>query len=228
MNREPEKRTERSWMINASAWTDAVRGGAILSRTRGTNAAIIDAVLELGPKRVLDVGCGEGWLARALHEHGVEVFGFDVSPVLVEHAREAGGGSFLVCTYEEFVAEPERVGSNYDVVVCNFSLFDEKIAPVLRAIRSRLVGGGRLIIQTIHPWTGRGDAEYADQWRVEEFSEVGSDAWDPMPWYYRTLESWVTLLYDCGYGSVALREPKDPAGGDPLSLLILAESPESP
>jgi 2-polyprenyl-3-methyl-5-hydroxy-6-metoxy-1,4-benzoquinol methylase len=84
----------RSWSRNAEAWTRTVREGGIESRRLVTDAAIVRAVLERRPERVLDLGCGEGWLARALAEHGLAVVGLDGSPELVEAARRAGGGEF--------------------------------------------------------------------------------------------------------------------------------------
>ena len=53
-----------SWTRNAALWIAAVRGGRIPSRARVTNDAIVNAILRHSPRRVLDVGCGEGWLPR--------------------------------------------------------------------------------------------------------------------------------------------------------------------
>ena len=55
-----------SWHTNAAAWTSTVRDGRIMSRVRVTNKAIIDEVVSRSPQSVLDIGCGEGWLVRAL------------------------------------------------------------------------------------------------------------------------------------------------------------------
>lgn len=55
-----------SWRANALAWTRAVRESRIESRRLATDRAIIEAVLARQPERVLDLGCGEGWLCRAL------------------------------------------------------------------------------------------------------------------------------------------------------------------
>ncbi|WP_221176052.1 class I SAM-dependent methyltransferase [Brevibacillus nitrificans] len=39
-----------------------------------------DEIIRYRPSRVLDVGCGEGWLARTLNEEGIDVVGIDGSP----------------------------------------------------------------------------------------------------------------------------------------------------
>ena len=84
-----------SWNTNASAWTTAVREERIESRNLVTNKAVIDAVLKLSPRTVLDIGCGEGWLARELTRSGVDVVGVDAVPALIEAARRKGGDSAL-------------------------------------------------------------------------------------------------------------------------------------
>lgn len=222
MNHDPTEQLARSWSINAAAWTDAVRQGAIPSRRLATDRALLEAVEEQRPGRVLDVGCGEGWLARALAGRGVEVVGIDASAPLVERARAAGGGHFHVCSYAELVTAPERVGAGYDAVVCNFALLEEDLSPLLRVLRTRLAPGGALLVQTVHPWTARGEEGYRDGWRTETFEGFGSGFIEPMPWYFRTLDSWTELLHRSGFAIERLREPRHPGTDEPLSLLFVA------
>lgn len=209
-----------SWDRNAAAWTDAVRGGAIASRRQATDAAVVEAVMQRGPARVLDVGCGEGWLARALSERGVEVVGVDASAPLVEAARVAGGGTFLVRSYGELAAEPGALGGPFEVVVCNFALLEEEAAPLLRALHTLLGPGGALVVQTVHPWAA--GPPYRDGWRTERFAGFGGGEWSSMPWYFRTLASWMSLLRQSGYALHLLREPTPPEADHPLSLLLVA------
>ena len=99
-----DERVIRAWQANADPWTSAIREKRIASRKLVTNSAIIDAVMSRAPKDIIDIGCGEGWLVRALAERGVRGLRVDVVPGLIESARAAGGGDFRVASYEDIVA----------------------------------------------------------------------------------------------------------------------------
>jgi len=207
-----------SWRANAAAWTEAVRARAIESRRVATDAAIIRAALAVRPALALDLGCGEGWLVRALADHGVAAIGIDGSAPLIEAAAAAGGGTFLCLGYDDIAADPARCGATFDLVVANFALLDERVAPLLAALRGIMTARGRLLVQTVHP---RALAPpRADGWRVEDFSGFGDSAWTPMPWYFRTLPSWVAALRDGGFAMYGLAEPTHSDDGRPLSLLL--------
>jgi 2-polyprenyl-3-methyl-5-hydroxy-6-metoxy-1,4-benzoquinol methylase len=182
----------------------------------------VDAVVEFAPKRVLDVGCGEGWLCRALASHGIDAFGIDASTPLIDAARALGGDGYAVCGYEALIGDPTRFG-RFDAVVCNFALLEERIEPLLAALRGVLSAGGLLLIQTVHPWVACGDQPYADGWRNETFAAFGDAFRAEMPWYFRTLESWCGVLARCGFVIGAMREPVYPETRKPLSLVLIAK-----
>jgi 2-polyprenyl-3-methyl-5-hydroxy-6-metoxy-1,4-benzoquinol methylase len=213
-----------SWLKNASAWVDAVREGRIPSRRAGTDAAAVSAVLDNSPRRVLDAGCGEGWLARYLAQHGIHVTGFDGSDALIRRAREVGGADYLHVTYDSFVERPSVAGSDFDVVVFNFSLFAEDIVPTLGAARHALRPGGHLVIQTVHPFNDAQGEAYMDGWRVETFSSMSTNFETPMPWFFRTMETWVRSVVRAGFFLKEVREPVNHETGKPLSLLLIASS----
>jgi SAM-dependent methyltransferase len=208
-----------SWHANAAAWAEAVRSGAIESRRLATDAAILGAVQRRWPQKVLDLGCGEGWLVRALAEQGLAAIGVDGSGPLVEAASRAGG-RFLRLGYAELVAEPERCGAGFDLVVANFALFEEKTLPLLAALRRIMTADGWLLVQTLHPLAA--GPPYEDGWRTEDFCGFGSGAWTPMPWYFRTLGSWIGVLREAGFALHGLQEPAHPQERRPLSLLLEA------
>lgn len=208
---------QQSWQDNAGAWTAAVRARAIESRRIATDAAILGAVSLHRPQKVLDLGCGEGWLVRALGARGIAAFGVDGSAPLIE-AASAAGGSFLQLTYAELIEQPSRCGQGFDLVVANFALFEERLEPLLAALREVMTPSGWLLVQTLHPLAA-GDP-YRDGWRTEDFRGFGEAAWTPMPWYFRTLSSWVAVLRAGGFALRNLREPSHPQDGRPLSLLL--------
>ena len=105
----PSNRLRQSWEANADAWCDAVREGRIESRRKATDEAVLRAVLRADPARVLDVGCGEGWLCRALARRGVEAVGVDGSEPLIKAARERAGGCFYACSHADTPHERDPV-----------------------------------------------------------------------------------------------------------------------
>lgn len=216
-----DARIAQSWLDNADAWVSSVREGLIPSRRAGTDAAVIETVLDQSPRKVLDAGCGEGWLTRALAERELQVTGFDGSAELVQRARELDGAEFLHISYDEFIAEPKQAGGSYDVVVFNFSLFTEGIVPVLAAARTLLREGGGVVIQTIHPFNDAEGERYEDGWREETFATMSAAFRTAMPWYFRTMRSWLTAVRQAGYEIADVREPVDAESGRPLSLIVV-------
>ena len=165
---------------NASAWGTAVREGQIESRTLVTNRAIVDVVLSRSPHSVLDLGCGEGWLARELAANAIDVIGIDVVPGLIERVRSAGIGTFHVASYEELAADKLEIAA--DVVVCNFALLgNESVKDVFRSVPSMLNIHGSFIVQTLHPVVVCDDFPYRDGWREGSWDGFSSDFNRPSP-----------------------------------------------
>jgi 2-polyprenyl-3-methyl-5-hydroxy-6-metoxy-1,4-benzoquinol methylase len=212
-----------SWQKNAAPWTTAVRDGQIASRVLVTNRAIVDAVLSRKPATMLDIGCGEGWLMRELATHGVKAIGVDVVPELIERARLAGGGEFRIASHEDVAAG--KLDVSVDVAVANFSLIGkESVDNLIRRGPALLTRGGAFIVQTMHPVIAGGDEPYVDGWRPGSWAGFSADFTDPAPWYFRTLESWVTLFTSSGLKLVEMREPLHPGTGKPASVIFIARA----
>ncbi len=212
----------QSWRKNAMPWTRAVRNAEIESRTLVTDQAILDALLSRSPRSALDIGCGEGWLARELSQRGIGVTGIDVVPELIEKAKNAGGGDFHVASYEELAAHGLSI--SVDVAVCNFSLLgNESVNGIMSAVPRMLNPKGSFVVQTIHPIAGSGSLPYEDGWRSGSWDGFSSDFIDPPPWYFRTMTSWESLFTRNGMALIETREPPNPHTRQPASVIFIAE-----
>ena len=233
---DPEQSILHTWQLNALPWTRAVRGGSIESRRLVTDQAIIAAIMAREPSSVIDVGCGEGWLLRALADSGaggggssgLRLTGFDAIAALIDAAKhagrkDAGRADYHVASYEDLAAG--RMAIAGDAVVCNFSLLGrEPVEALIRAMPSMLTPRGVFIVQTLHPMVACGPSTYEDGWRATTWDGCGDHFTDPAPWYFRTLGSWLELLRGAGLRLLELQEPLHPHTGKPASVILVAEA----
>ncbi|MBV1914005.1 MAG: class I SAM-dependent methyltransferase [Pseudomonadales bacterium] len=223
MNKFSDKKIVDSWSKNATPWIQAIQKNEIESRRIVTDQAIIDTVLSCSAKTVLDIGCGEGWLVRALSACGIICSGLDIVPELIEEAIKQSAHEFSVLAYEEI--STETIPNKYDAVVCNFSLLGEKsVEKVFSSARTLLNQDGVLIVQTLHPETNSTEGEYKDGWREGSWAGFSDQFYDPAPWYFRTTESWVKLFQKYGYKLVSQKQTINPKTEKPASLILLGRA----
>lgn len=104
----------------------------------------VEAVLEVAPRRVLEVGCGPGEAAERIAAAGAEVEALDVSARMVELTR-ARGISARVGDVQELPFEDE----SFDAALAGWMLYhvpdvDRGLAELARVLRP----GGRLVAVT--------------------------------------------------------------------------------
>jgi 2-polyprenyl-3-methyl-5-hydroxy-6-metoxy-1,4-benzoquinol methylase len=209
-----------SWFKNATPWIVAIDEQQIASRNLVTDRSIVDAVVSRGGKTVLDLGCGEGWLTRALVDRGMNVLGTDIIPAFIDRANTIGAGEFELATYTEIAAG--KLAKKFDIVVANFSLFgEESVESLFKAMPLLLTPGGTFIVQTLHPTIACGDLPYTDGWRASSWDGFSDEFTDPAPWYFRTLASWVELYNNNGLSIVEIREPIHPQTGKPAAIIFI-------
>jgi SAM-dependent methyltransferase len=113
-------------------------------RPHGGHRKLLDVLGR--PRRVLDVGCSSGYLARPLHADGVSVVGLELDERAAQHAR-AFCEAVLVGDVESMEL-PFEPGS-FDAVLCG-DVIEHLRDPLSFLVRVRpLLGpGGRLVLST--------------------------------------------------------------------------------
>ncbi|HEX5709183.1 MAG TPA: class I SAM-dependent methyltransferase, partial [Pyrinomonadaceae bacterium] len=106
-------------------------------------------------RRILDVGCGSGWLSEYFARLGYDVTGIDISPDLIRIARErvervpydVDHETRLRCRFLVHDAEGAPLEEEFDAVVCYDSLhhFEDERA-VMRNLSRMVARGGLLFV----------------------------------------------------------------------------------
>jgi ubiquinone/menaquinone biosynthesis C-methylase UbiE len=113
---------------------------------RAWSALLSELLAPVPPARVLDVGCGSGFLALLLAEAGHAVVGLDLSAGMLAVARREAGRRGLELPLVRADAErPPAAAARFDAVVCRhllWTLTDPLLA--VRAWSALLVPGGRI------------------------------------------------------------------------------------
>ncbi len=222
MKQTPDDKIISCWQNNAKPWIEAIRNQEIHSRVLVTNQAIVETITRLGPDSVLDIGCGEGWLVRALCQRGVDCLGIDVVPELIDYARKTGEGRFRTLSYQQLASQP--LHEKFGLAVGNFSLLGyESVVEIFTTIPSLLTTNGYFIVQTLHPESVCGNHPYADGWREGSWDGFSENFRDPAPWYFRTLPSWQGLFLDHGFTLHDIREPVNPQTGQAASVIFVGQ-----
>ncbi|OYW84073.1 MAG: hypothetical protein B7Z22_11375 [Hyphomonas sp. 32-62-5] len=103
--------------------------------------------------RVLDAGCGPGFLTRYLLDKGAaDVAAFDVSPAMIEMARERVGdrARLVVADMAKPLSFLER--GQFDLVVSSLAIdYVRDWCVPLAEFRRVLIPGGRLVMSVQHP-----------------------------------------------------------------------------
>jgi SAM-dependent methyltransferase len=209
-----------SWEWQADRWLRWARTPGHDAYWHYREAFFAGIVPEPG-RGTLEVGCGEGRVARDLAHRGHRVVAVDASPTLVGHAVDADpGGRYLVA---DAAALPFRDGG-FDAVIAYNSLMDVDDMPAAVAEAARVLRPGRpLCICVTHPMTDAGrfagdepDAPFTIQGGYLGRHRFGEDAFERdgleitfTGWRY-ALEEYAAALEAAGLLIERLREPAAP------------------
>jgi SAM-dependent methyltransferase len=201
--------------------------------TQGADVEYEEQILPLavghlaGSSRILDLGCGEGQVARAAAAAGpagVAVAGVEPAWAQVRAAVGRGGGVGYVRGRGEALPFPD--GAFDAVVTCLVLEHTDDLDAILAEVARVLEPGGRFVLFTNHPLfqtpgSGWIDDQVLDPpeqyWRVGEYlTEVVTleqvDANVVLPFAHRTLSTYVNALARAGLLVHHMDEPAPPAG----------------
>jgi 2-polyprenyl-3-methyl-5-hydroxy-6-metoxy-1,4-benzoquinol methylase len=234
---------------NAEFWVRIIRERLDRYRSELTDAEVLAAIGDAAGQRILDGGCGEGYLSRALADRGASVTGLDLSESLIAAARAEATRSGRAI--EHYVASldaiPEQDGT-FDTVVCNHVLSDVSDPDsALKEIGRVTRLGGRLVALMLHPCFYVAHAErdasgsipvstyFSTRTVNQPFKVAGITSPEEVHMNFRPLEHYMSAIINAGYVITNLSEPHPSAEllrddewwrtnfVKPLFLLVLAE-----
>ena len=204
---------------------------------------------------VLDVGCGNGALARRMAERGALLTAFDFSEVLIRLARARGSDQSLAVDFRVIDATDEAsmlaLGvERFDAITCTMALMDmPTIEPLFGTAARLLRPGGRFVFSTQHPAFNSNnpifvhekedrDGVVSDHYAVKLRAYLdmppmkGSGApGEPAPHYYyhRSLNELLGAAFAAGFVLDGLLEPAfsadDADASEGLSWTMLTQIP---
>jgi SAM-dependent methyltransferase len=217
------------WDEHAQWWIDGFTDGA---DPEYVEQIIPLAVEELaGCHKVLDLGCGDGQIARALAAQGSDVLGVDPTQLHIDVAIERGGGPrYLLGGATKIPADDETFDA---VVAClvfeHIDQMDEAMTEVARVLKPN----GQFSFFLNHPLLQTPGSGWIDDhiidppeqyWRIgpylvetESIEEVEKDVY--IRFIHRPLSRYVNALLANGMMLERMVEPSPPAG-------FLARAPE--
>ncbi len=180
------------------------------------NPVVLRMLGDVAGRRVLDAGCGNGYLSRTLARLGATVVGVDPAEAMIGYSRERESRLRQGITYVQAdLSDPPDLGEPFDAVVSNVVLCavpDWKAA--LRTCVSSLRPDGVFVFSLVHPcfegllpaWRSYG------HYRVDRYLEEYVIPSAYAPDFHRPLSAYLTEVARAGAHLTEVAEPGlDPA-----------------
>ena len=174
-----------------------------------------------GARRVLDIGCGEGQVARTVAALGSHVIGLDPTSSQVVVARDRAGGPAYARARAE--ALPCRDGAFDVVVLCLAIEHVEAYEVALREVARVLEPGGRFVLVLCHPLLQAPGSGWVDDvaagehfWRIGAYLDDATAVDTVAPgvdlvFVHRPISRYVHAMGAAGLVVDDMEEPPPPA-----------------
>ncbi|MDQ2714277.1 MAG: methyltransferase domain-containing protein [Chloroflexota bacterium] len=163
------------------------------------NPAIFALLGDVRDKRILDAGCGQGYLSRLLARKGAIVTSIEPAQMLYQYADEREQAEHLGITYMQAdLSSPNNLANIFDYVVANMVFMDiPDYQAAMRHCIAALKPGGGLIFSILHPCFDEPESEWASKGCVEVreyFQEYAVPQKSFGYFFHRTLSSYLNLV----------------------------------
>lgn len=231
-----EDRIREQWEINAESFTDLIAGSGTPHHRNILNPCVEELLGDVRGKKLLDAGCGEGYLARYYAKKGAFVTAIDLSENLIETSKKLTEKEKLAVEYRVAnICNLDSISNDeFDIILSNLVLLnipclDDSFREFYRVLRK----GGYLVFSIVHPafnfygpgsWklgeknldTGRRDGlyfkvdRYFDEKEFQRYwtTTKGDKFPAPISFFHRTLSTYMNALIGSGFSLVAFREPR--------------------
>jgi SAM-dependent methyltransferase len=165
---DDEAAVARDWDGKAADWDRQVGEDGDQNRRLNSDPVLWRMLGSVAGRRVLDAGCGTGYLSRRLTRAGARVISVDIAPAMVALARSKAQEQRL--EIEHLVGSISQLSGvadqSVDALVSNYVLMDAPdLEGAARAFARVLVAGGVAVLIFSHPCFPAAHATRVDEKR---------------------------------------------------------------
>lgn len=211
--------TRELWDRIAPDWERQVGTDGDANRQLNSDPVVWAFAGDVRARKVLDAGCGTGYLTAKLRERGADVVGVDFSERMIELATS----SHPECDFR--VDSCSDLGSiddgSIDVVVSNYVLMDTpELEETVTAFHRVLTDGGIAVVVFSHPCFPAGRSGEDDRgqlvyhWEAPYFERrrYVDEPWghftSEFVWFHRPLSDYWKAFTGAGFDVVDFEEPR--------------------
>ena len=162
---------------------------------------LLDLLGDIDGRRVLDAGCGEGYLARALAARGAHVTGIDLSSRLIALARARDPSGSIDYQVADLSQPLPAAARGVDAAATYLVLNDVRdFRGFAATLAASLAPGGRLVLAINNPYSAVTDRHVTDYFESGAVSRYRGlwEAGIRAHYHHRTLEDYLDAFHAGG------------------------------
>lgn len=231
-----DEKLREQWESNAEAFSSLIGSQGTPHHKKILNPCVERLLGDVKGKKLLDAGCGEGYLARYYAKKGADVTAIDLSQRLIETSEHLTDDEGITIDYRvDNVCYIESVpNGEFDLILSNLVLLNvPHLDDAIREFQRVLKVGGILVFSIVHPafnFYGPGSWEMGEKdpdtkrreglyFKVDRYFEEeeyerywktkqGNKFPEPISFFHRTLSTYLNSLSSAGFRLLEFAEPQ--------------------